>query len=302
MITRNSWLDIAKGIAIILMVLGHSSLPDVVERFIFAFHMPLFFIASGYTTNWNKYSLKEYFLHKCKTLMLPFAIYSAIVLLLLQGIGALDWRHLLSHGWEGYALWFIPVLFIALMLRRIAEKLPPPICNVLIFIVLPIVGALLSNFHITLPWTLCAVPYATFLISIGTVMRRFDNRIASPNWWLLLASAIICFCVSSFWQLSMAWNQIMPIIPITIGAIAGTLMIFMLSGYIERNSSRLSSLFQSIGKETYIVVAFSQVIIKIVNHYWMINPLVKYLLLVLMLLVLKLCKDQVNKFLHYKIL
>jgi fucose 4-O-acetylase-like acetyltransferase len=88
--------------------------------------MPLFFIASGYTTNWNKYSLKEYFLHKCKTLMLPFAIYSAIVLLLLQGIGALDWRHLLSHGWEGYALWFIPVLFIALMLRRIAEKLPPP--------------------------------------------------------------------------------------------------------------------------------------------------------------------------------
>lgn len=39
---RSVWLDVAKGITIILMVLGHSSIPDGLSRFIYAFHMPLF--------------------------------------------------------------------------------------------------------------------------------------------------------------------------------------------------------------------------------------------------------------------
>ena len=44
---RKQWLDIAKGIAIILMVIGHTSIPNIASNFIYAFHMPLFFIASG---------------------------------------------------------------------------------------------------------------------------------------------------------------------------------------------------------------------------------------------------------------
>lgn len=38
---RNRWLDIAKGIAIILMVAGHTPIPSVMSHFIYAFHMPL---------------------------------------------------------------------------------------------------------------------------------------------------------------------------------------------------------------------------------------------------------------------
>ena len=50
---RIQWLDIAKGLAIILMILGHTSIPKFAADFIWLFHMPLFFIASGYTTNWG---------------------------------------------------------------------------------------------------------------------------------------------------------------------------------------------------------------------------------------------------------
>ena len=32
--TRNQWLDVAKGITIILMVLGHTSIPQVISNFI----------------------------------------------------------------------------------------------------------------------------------------------------------------------------------------------------------------------------------------------------------------------------
>lgn len=77
---RLKWLDIAKGITIILMVIGHTSIPDPFSRFIYAFHMPLFFIASGWTTNWNKYNYMEFAKRKFRSIMVPFMVYSVIVL------------------------------------------------------------------------------------------------------------------------------------------------------------------------------------------------------------------------------
>ena len=46
---RVRWIDVARGIGIILVVAGHSLVPDgLPNQIIFAFHMPLFFVLSGY--------------------------------------------------------------------------------------------------------------------------------------------------------------------------------------------------------------------------------------------------------------
>ena len=46
---RIDWIDSAKGIGIILMLLGHvSAMPKYFIILIFSFHMPLFFFLSGY--------------------------------------------------------------------------------------------------------------------------------------------------------------------------------------------------------------------------------------------------------------
>lgn len=128
---RNEWLDIAKGIAIILMVVGHTSYPPCSVHFIYAFHMPLFFIASGLVSNYEKYGLLDYIKHKSYTLLLPFVCYSAIVALLTYSIGELDVMELLKSGWGGYALWFVPVLFMATIFVRIALK-----CQTLYYVML----------------------------------------------------------------------------------------------------------------------------------------------------------------------
>lgn len=116
---RNHWLDISKGIAIILMVIGHTSLPDMLSRLIYAFHMPLFFISTGFITNWNKLSFPDFLQHKLHSLILPFSIYSVIVLLILHSIGEINIANWLRNGWQGYALWFIPVLFFAVILVKL---------------------------------------------------------------------------------------------------------------------------------------------------------------------------------------
>lgn len=39
---RKRWIDIAKGIGIILMVIGHADAPRLLKNWIYGFHMPLF--------------------------------------------------------------------------------------------------------------------------------------------------------------------------------------------------------------------------------------------------------------------
>lgn len=81
---RDQTIDIAKGIGIILMVIGHSGCPKFLHDFIYMFHMPLFFICSGYfykslttgkevVTFWGK---------RFKGLYLPYIKWSIVFLLL----------------------------------------------------------------------------------------------------------------------------------------------------------------------------------------------------------------------------
>ncbi len=44
---RIGWIDVTKGIAILLVILGHSLVGLKINDYIFAFHMPVFFITSG---------------------------------------------------------------------------------------------------------------------------------------------------------------------------------------------------------------------------------------------------------------
>lgn len=47
-IMRDDKVSITKGIGILLMVIAHAGLPEMFSRFIYMFHMPLFFFMSGY--------------------------------------------------------------------------------------------------------------------------------------------------------------------------------------------------------------------------------------------------------------
>ncbi len=79
----SSTVSIAKGICIILMVVGHSGCPDWLGRFIYLFHMPVFFFVSGYLFK-EKYLIetKNFVIRRIKTLWWPFVKWSLIFLVL----------------------------------------------------------------------------------------------------------------------------------------------------------------------------------------------------------------------------
>lgn len=61
---RIAWIDYAKGIAILLVIVGHTIRNFYIRSIIFSFHMPIFFILSGYTFRPSK-NIKD-FLRKTK--------------------------------------------------------------------------------------------------------------------------------------------------------------------------------------------------------------------------------------------
>lgn len=77
---RVEWIDIAKGFAMILVVIGHTafstSKQEILRAMIFSFHMPLFFILSGMTLsfadNWKQLMNKT--VKDVKNLLIPYVV------------------------------------------------------------------------------------------------------------------------------------------------------------------------------------------------------------------------------------
>lgn len=69
---RIRWIDIAKGICMISIVLGHLGINQI-NKFVYAYHLAVFFLLSGYTLK-EKPLTKEYLSQKFKRLMVPYFI------------------------------------------------------------------------------------------------------------------------------------------------------------------------------------------------------------------------------------
>ena len=81
---RNAEADIVKGICIILMLLGHCGF--LYYNLIYLFHMPVFFILSGYFVSENQWKDKQSYLHllkkRIKSLYVPLVACNIVFLLL----------------------------------------------------------------------------------------------------------------------------------------------------------------------------------------------------------------------------
>lgn len=81
--TRLNYIDVSKGIGIILVIAGHIPyLPKFFDVWLSAFHMPLFFFLAGVTYNNQKYQSFTYlFGQKIKAILIPYLIFSMIMVL-----------------------------------------------------------------------------------------------------------------------------------------------------------------------------------------------------------------------------
>jgi fucose 4-O-acetylase-like acetyltransferase len=137
---RNSWVDYAKAIGIILVVYGHvargvhkagaqmdENLFQLVDSIIYSFHMPLFFFLSGlfFYNSFKSRGATGLIVNKVDTILYPYIIWS-----LLQGSlesilskytnGSVTFSEVLSLAWEPRAqFWFLYALFLVFVISSV---------------------------------------------------------------------------------------------------------------------------------------------------------------------------------------
>ena len=83
---RIDWVDIAKGIGMLLVIFGHGQISQLRGR-LYSFHMPLFFICSGLTMHLSENNeqfaknTKRSFIYLFTNASLVFALYSVLILI-----------------------------------------------------------------------------------------------------------------------------------------------------------------------------------------------------------------------------
>lgn len=69
---RIGWVDIMKGIGIITVIIGHTYTPFGLNYIIYSFHMPLFFLISGYF--WKERETGEILKRGLKNYIKPYLL------------------------------------------------------------------------------------------------------------------------------------------------------------------------------------------------------------------------------------
>lgn len=167
---RDISLDRLKGIGIIFVVLGHCISNESIWTYIYSFHMPLFFLITGYCNSGRlNLPFKKFVIKKFKSIVVPytflfllsvfagFLTHLCIVKDFSWGEGRINFLDLikawgLSGGYlnvyplNNFPLWYLPHLFIAsICLYWIVKIKNEKLLTVILIVWLPI-SILLSKY------------------------------------------------------------------------------------------------------------------------------------------------------------
>ena len=285
---RIEWIDIAKGMSIILVVYGHSGLASVpyIGDWFAAFRMPFFFFVSGILFSADKYpGLQSFIKRRWKTLIRPYFIFSFICMLAYCYIYPedIDSRlfEILRDGWGGLALWFIPVLvsteIIYFVIRKYSKN---HYVTILLLLVVGIVGYISSALSFPNHYNLWFALTAVLFYGGGNLL---SSRIV--NWANIGGFRSLFMCMGIVFMLSLTYLFNIPKpeffinrlnSPITyIAGFGGTWFMCCIAILISRFSGRVVLYIKRIiiffGKNSYVVLAFHQVILLVLGKMQIIE-------------------------------
>ena len=277
---RIQYWDIAKGIAIILMVLGHvSGKPTVLHNFIFSFHMPLFFVANAFFI--KKYDIEKTFFKSIKSLLIPYFIIALIAafIFLFQhiGNGAIDafgikLAAMLFSSTRSpqfapaipgiWAIWFVTCLFVArnsyVIVRRIGEK-THIIVSIALSIFLFIVGYYIGVKGTFMPWSFDIAFVGIVFMWFGDILHKFKLLETKVFWIIAVISGIfwIILVNNGFW-IELALKRYGEGPGVFISACLGCIVVIAVSKLLEKVKI-ISSFLIWAGRNSMVILGYHNI-------------------------------------------
>lgn len=287
-IKRLDDIDILKGIGIIIMIMGHVGFGGIFDVFIHSFHMPLFFVISGYLfKKRDQFSFPEFVFRKAKQLLVPYVCYGLFFYL--------SWLiffrdesnifqpliNLFTYNNEGLpiagALWFLTALFFlevfySLIAYNIKSEKWVTIIVLLISASVSVITTLTEyRLPLTIDVALACMIYYHFgrllkkadagekMLALAKKMNCFYTTISVLG--LLFINACITFFINGYVNVKSGWHGIVPLS--WLNALIGISALYLTALFIDEKIPVLKKFLSFIGKTSIIYLCLNQFVIEI---------------------------------------
>jgi fucose 4-O-acetylase-like acetyltransferase len=284
---RIEYIDIAKGIGILLVVMGHNDFALVSPffyKFIYAFHMPLFFFVSGMLFK-SEMPFLTLLRRRFQTLLKPYIVIILLIFFMTLSFTRVNFdvatvrvikaMYANGHYIDWVQLWFLPHLFalnlFAFAFYKLINRIRIPWASWALLVLMQTVGVLFIGifwpFTLNLfgrSFTLYGLPLSIDLILVsgfffilGCEVNKFVPAKVFAHPAALIGSFVAFLAMISFLPQTIDFNtRFFESLPInTLEALLGITFILALSRQIER-VAQLSAVFRYVGQASLIILIF----------------------------------------------
>ncbi|MHA1771285.1 MAG: acyltransferase family protein [Candidatus Thorarchaeota archaeon] len=280
--SRFRWIDGAKGLGIIAVMIVHSMIPmiNLITTYLSAFAIQLFFIITGLTYHNEKYreQLRRLFIVRGRQLLIPYVLLYFLVIILFIPVAPYIETYLTPSQlvfWFLYGsgppmssshLWFLPVIFFGLVVFAVLDKLSARIARparLLWIIILPLLSWLIKIIFepALVPWHLNAIFIAAAYMFLGNEIRLVRrNSLESlfsvrTNMIIVLLSTstfLVVSTINGFTDLAVD-NTGINIWLYMLAGLLGSIMCISISQIISYKGGRLDRLLALFGTHSQVV-------------------------------------------------
>ena len=244
---RINWVDMARGYGIILVIIGHiesfgTQWDHVLRSEIYSFHMPLFFMISGFLFSAMKYTPKEFLAKRLKGIMLPYLLIGLAIIAvnwLFYDMG--DFEALIFYFKElavqnrFHVIWYLSCLFVSEIVFYAIVRLLKD-CWWQTAIICTMLAALGLTYYYTggqsLPWNVDVCPMAIFFIFLGYSVKKIKLKQDIKYFVIAIIINVVCVALNEIIlgrNLEM-FNRSYAIVPFSLAAaLAGVYVVYWLS-------------------------------------------------------------------------
>lgn len=200
---RLEWIDVAKGLGLALTILGHllySGTWSTLNKFIYAFHMPMYFILSGFVVRTSDEATRHLLRRRAYQLLLPSLIFillslplyfhfsgNASVVTHLRTISFFNGKVAFNEP-----IWFLLVLFeVILFFNLFSVDSLSTIFKAMITALSFIVGYIVYKFSIFMPFGLDKMIVCFGFYVLGNLLKDIPR---SKKWTII----VMLLCLFAF--------------------------------------------------------------------------------------------------------
>ena len=276
---RIQYVDFFRGGGILLMVMGHIGFGAAFDKLIHGFHMPMFFFISGFMYKHKDMNLLDTVRKKAKSLLLPYAVFGLLFLLIDIVKNGFDIEHILNVIWKptdgvpiAGALWFLMAMFISDVIYDAVDKtIASNGLRIAVIGVIALIGCFARRIiDVTLPFALSAAMVGAGLKECGRQAKglgekyRINNRIISGS----VSIAVFLVGMLIVWyngNINMRQGQYANVLLFWISAVAICCSLLSLSFlWIDLGKLKLiNSVVCSIGEESIVYLCLNEAVIAV---------------------------------------